>query len=244
MKCPNCSFLNEDSHHFCSECGTSLISDSEDPVIPTETVKLPLDIMVPGTVFAKRYRIISELGRGGMGRVFRVADTKVGEEIALKLIRADASTDPTSVERFKNELKSARKIVHKNVARVFDLNEEDGVPYITMEFVKGENLKLLIDREKGLSPGQAVPIARQICEGLAEAHRQGVIHRDLKPQNVIIDESGEAKILDFGLARLQKAEGMTETGEVIATPAYIAPERVEGLPAEGRVDLYSLGIVL
>ena len=144
---------------------------------------------------------------GGMGRVYRVLDKKINEEIALKVIRPDVASDRGIIARFSSELKLARQVVHRNVARMFDLNEEHGVPYITMEYVKGENLKRLIRKVGRLSPGQAVPIACQICDGLAEAHRLGIVHRDLKPQNVMIDEEGQAKIMDFGLARLLAQDG-------------------------------------
>jgi serine/threonine protein kinase/cytochrome c-type biogenesis protein CcmH/NrfG len=147
-------------------------------------------------------------------------------------------------QRFSAELKLARQVVHKNVARMFDLNEEDRVPYITMEYVRGEDLKRLIRKVGRLFAGQAIPIACQICEGLAEAHRLGIVHRDLKPQNVMIDEDGQAKIMDFGLARLLAAEEKRPGGATSGTPAYISPEQAKGLALDGRSDLYSLGVLV
>ncbi|MDH7511529.1 MAG: protein kinase [Clostridiales bacterium] len=244
MKCPKCFSENLDTQHFCGECGTRLIRSDEGAESHSETLLLPGLELTPGATFAGRYQIIEELGKGGMGTVYRALDKKLGEEIALKLIRPEAASDRVTLERFRTELKAARQIVHKNVARMFDLNEEKGIPYITMEYVKGENLRRLIKKVGRLSPEQAVPIARQVCQGLAEAHRLGVLHRDLKPQNIMIDEEGKARIMDFGLARFLKSDGTTETGVVIGTPAYISPERVEGQEADGRSDLYSLGIVL
>lgn len=244
MKCPKCSFVNPDTQHFCGECGTPLILAKDSAESQSETLLLPALELTPGSTFAGRYQIIDELGKGGMGRVYRVIDKKLGEEIALKLIRPEAASDKVALERFRTELKAARQIVHKNVARMFDLNEEKGVPYITMEYVKGENLRRLIKKMGRLSPEQAVPIARQVGEGLAEAHRLGVLHRDLKPQNIMIDEEGKARIMDFGLARFLKSDGTTETGVVVGTPAYISPDQVEGLEIDGRSDLYSLGVVL
>jgi len=211
---------------------------------PTETLRLPVFELKIGSIFAARYQVIEELGRGGMGQVYRVLDAKLKEEIALKVIRPDIAPDRDAIERFRTELKAARQIVHRNVARMFDLNEENGVPYITMEYVKGENLRRLLNKVGLLSPKQAVPIAKQVCEGLAEAHRMGVIHRDLKPQNIMIDEEGRARIMDFGLARLVKSEGLTEKGMLFGTPAYMSPEQVDGLPVDSRSDLYSLGIIL
>ena len=244
MKCPKCFLVNPDTQHFCGECGTQLIPAKDSAESQSETLLLPALELSPGSTFAGRYQIIEELGKGGMGRVYKVLDTKLGEEIALKLIRPEVASDRVALERFRTELKAARQVVHKNVARMFDLNEEKGVPYITMEYVKGENLRRLIKKMGRLSPEQTVPIGRQICEGLAEAHRLGVLHRDLKPQNVMIDEEGKARIMDFGLARFLKSDGTTETGVVVGTPAYISPEQVEGLEIDGRSDLYSLGVVL
>jgi eukaryotic-like serine/threonine-protein kinase len=202
---------------------------------------VPLSV---GSTFADRYQIIEELGRGGMGRVYRALDKKLNEEIAVKFIRSDLAQDPQSVERFRTELKAARQVIHRNVARMFDLNEEEGVSYITMEYVRGEDLKSLIRKVGRLDAQQAVPIARQVAEGLAEAHRVGVIHRDLKPHNIIIDEEGAARITDFGLASLKKPDDSTLTSMGMGTPAYVSPEQVEGARTDGRSDIYSLGIVL
>jgi len=180
-----------------------------------------------------------------MGRVYRVLDRKLNEEIALKLIRPEIAQNRSTVERFASELKLARHVVHRNVARMFDLNDEASVPFITMEYVRGENLKRLIRKVGRLAPGQAIPIACQICDGLAEAHRLDIVHRDLKPQNVMIDEDGQAKIMDFGLALLVAAGGAGD-GPVSrsGTPAYISPEQIRGMPADGRADLYSLGVLM
>jgi Tfp pilus assembly protein PilF/TolB-like protein/predicted Ser/Thr protein kinase len=207
--------------------------------MPLPSVDLP-----PGSLFARRYQVIEELGVGGMGRVYRVLDKKLDEEIALKVIRPDVASDRTIIARFSSELKLARQVVQKNVARMFDLNEEAGAPYITMEYIKGEDLKRLIRKVGRLSAGQAVPIACQICDGLAEAHRVGIVHRDLKPQNVMIDEDGQAKIMDFGLARLLAKDGPDAFGSRSGSPAYVSPEQIKGSPPDGRSDLYSLGVLM
>ncbi len=249
-RCPNCSVENADTQHFCGECGTPL--PAAQPAQPTRSYpeggqpeeRTPSDLF-PGALFARRYQVIEELGVGGMGRVFRVLDRKLDEEIALKLIKPGITTDRSVLARFSSELKLARQVVHRNVARMFDLNEEDRVPFITMEYVRGENLKRLIRKVGRLAPGQAIPIACQICDGLAEAHRLGIVHRDLKPQNVMIDEDGQAKIMDFGLALLLTSPGSKDaTGSRSGTPAYISPEQVGGSPADGRSDLYSLGVLM
>ena len=247
-RCPNCSWENSDSQHFCGECGTPLPGTPQKTLSYAEAADAaqssPPDFR-PGQLFARRYQIIEELGSGGMGRVFRVVDRKLGEEIALKLIRPEIAHNRSTVERFASELKLARHVVHRNVARMFDLNEEASVPFITMEYVRGENLKRLIRKVGRLAPGQTIPIACQVCDGLAEAHRLGIVHRDLKPQNVMIDEDGQAKIMDFGLALLVTAGGAGD-GPVSrsGTPAYISPEQIRGMPADGRADLYSLGVLI
>jgi tetratricopeptide (TPR) repeat protein/TolB-like protein/predicted Ser/Thr protein kinase len=246
-KCPKCAADNAETQRFCGDCGTPLPVDLRRPMSVSradETIPLPSADLAPGTLFARRYRAIEELGAGGMGRVYRVLDTKLGEEIALKVIRADIASDRAVIARFAAELKLARQVVHRNVARMFDLNEEGGVPYITMEYVRGENLKRLIRKVGRLAPAQAVPVACQICDGLAEAHRLGIAHRDLKPQNIMIDEAGQAKIMDFGLARLLDEAGREGAGSRSGSPAYVSPEQIRGEPADGRADLYSLGIVL
>ena len=244
IKCPKCSLQNPETQRFCGDCGTSLVLDAGGEVSRTTTIKLPTMPLPIGSTFAERYQIIEELGKGGMGRVYRALDKKLNEEIAVKFIRPELAQDPQTVKRFRTELKAARQVIHKNVARMFDLNEEGGIPYITMEYVRGENLKSLIRKVGRLDAKQAVPIAKQVAEGLAEAHRTGVIHRDLKPHNIMIDEEGAARITDFGLASLKKPDDATLTSPGMGTPAYVSPEQVEGAATDGRSDLYSLGIVL
>lgn len=197
-----------------------------------------------GSTFAERYEIIEELGRGGMGKVYRVIDKKIDEEMALKLLRPEIAVDEKMIERFRNELKYARQISHKNVCRMYDLNEEKGNQYITMEYVPGEDLKSFIRRTGKLIVEKAISITKQVCNGLAEAHKLGVIHRDLKPQNIMIDREGNARIMDFGVARSLEAKEITEVGIVIGTPKYMSPEQVEGKEADQRSDLYSLGAIL
>jgi serine/threonine protein kinase/predicted Zn-dependent protease len=245
VKCPKCHSENPDTLKFCGECGTQLIP-SPKGVRPevTETLQMAIQELTTGSTFAGRYLVIEELGCGGMGRVYKVQDTKIGEKVALKLIRPEAGLDKKSLERFSNEIKLARKIRHKNVCQMFDLGEDQGTRYITMEYVHGEDLKQLIRKVGRLSPGQAVGIARQICDGLGEAHKLGVVHRDLKPQNVMVDEDGNARIMDFGIARSLSGKRMTGPGVLIGTPEYMSPEQVEGIDIDQRSDIYSLGIIL
>ena len=246
-KCPNCSGENADSQHFCGDCGTPLPPGAQQTQSYPESTRNALEQngeLITGALFAKRYQVIEKLGTGGMGHVYRVTDKTLGEEIALKLIRPEIAAEKETLERFKVELKLARLVVHKNVARMFDLSVEDRIPYITMEYVRGEDLKRLIRKVGHLFAGQAIPIACQICEGLAEAHRLGIVHRDLKPQNIMIDEDGQAKIMDFGLARLLRTDEDKQRHETGGTPAYMSPEQVRGERLDGRSDLYSMGVLL
>jgi serine/threonine protein kinase/tetratricopeptide (TPR) repeat protein len=210
----------------------------------TKTFETSRETLGRGTLFAGRYEIIEELGTGGMGRVYRAHDTKLNEEVALKLIKPEIAAERRVVERFRNEIKTARKIRHKNVCGMYDFHEEGKTLYLTMEYVRGEDLRSLIHRTKALTVGASLSIARQIAEGLSEAHKLGIVHRDLKPGNIMIDKDGQAKIMDFGIARVKQEKGVTGEGAIIGTPEYMSPEQVEGKPADPRSDIYALGIIL
>ncbi len=250
MRCPKCQAENPETVKFCGECGTALPpvqnSDSSKDVRPgaTETLRTPVKELTRGTLFARRFEVIEELGKGGMGRVYRVFDKKVEEDVALKLVKPEIAADREVIDRFRSELKMSRKISHRNVSRMYDLGDEEGTYYITMEYVPGEDLKSFIHRAKQLNTGTAVSIAEQVAEGMAEAHRLGIVHRDLKPSNIMIDKEGNAKIMDFGIARSLAEKGITGAVMMIGTPEYMSPEQVEGKDVDQRSDIYSLGVVL
>ena len=244
IKCPKCYAENPGTKQFCGDCGTQLPPPPDHPPIMTETLLTPVRELSAGSTFAGRYQVIEELGQGGMGRVYKTLDQKLGEEVALKIIKPEIAADRKTLQRFSNELKLARKIVHKNVGRMYELMEERGVHFITMEYVPGQDLKGLIKQTGQLTEKKAVSVARQICEGLAQAHKLGVIHRDLKPANIMIDKEGNARIMDFGIARSLHSRSVTDEGLVIGTPEYMSPEQVEGQEADQRSDIYSLGIIL
>jgi len=242
MKCPKCNFDNSSDSKFCKECGTQIIPLKEVPL--TETLETPTEELTTGSTFAGRYQIIEELGKGGMGKVYKALDKEINTKVALKLIKPEVAADKKTIERFRNELKMARDISHKNVCRMYDLNKEGGNYYITMEYVPGEDLKGMIRMMGQLGAGKSISIAKQVCEGLAEAHRLGVVHRDLKPSNIMIDKEGNVRIMDFGIARSLTAKGITGAGVMIGTPEYMSPEQAEVKAVDQRSDIYSLGVIL
>ena len=192
----------------------------------------------PGTLLGGRYRIVGRLGRGGMGEVFRADDLKLGQQVALKFLPADVDRDPARLTQLHTEVRMARQVSHPNVCRVYDIDEIDGHTFLSMEYVDGEDLASLLRRVGRFPEDRALEIARQICAGLAAAHERGVIHRDFKPANVMLDGGGKVRITDFGLAGA--------TGEIVraGTPAYMAPEQLAGGEVTARSDIYALGLVL
>jgi len=209
---------------------------------PLNTAATPSDTIVQPAALGGRYELLNELGAGGMGRVYRACDRETNEILALKVLLPEYAADPAMAERFKNELRLARRITHKNVCRIYDFNRTDSFAYITMEYVDGETLRALLKRSGPLAPARAVEIATQICSGLAEAHAQGVVHRDLKPENVMITKSGQVKLMDFGIAR--SLDSATTSHTMIGTPGYMAPEQAQGQPVTVRTDIYAFGMIM
>jgi serine/threonine protein kinase len=262
LTCRTCAKDVPDSSRFCLSCGAEL--NGAVPLV-TQTVAAPASTptparppshshlssssgslaegrFVPGALLASRYRIVALLGRGGMGEVYRAHDLTLGQEVALKFLPEVASRNPAALGRFYNEVRIARQVSHANVCRVYDLGEVEGQPYLSMEYVDGEDLGSLLRRIGRLPSDKAIQIARQLCAGLAAAHAKGVLHRDLKPANVMLNGRGDVVITDFGLAAL--ADEIP--GEEIrnGTPAYMAPEQLAGREVTVQSDIYALGLVL
>jgi serine/threonine protein kinase len=198
-----------------------------------------------GDRFAGRYEIESPIGVGGMGTVYRARDVELDEQVAIKTLRPELVTDETLVERFKTEIRLARRISHRNVVRTHDLGEWNGIYFLTMEYVEGLTVRDLLDQRGRLEVSSTLAIARQLAESLEVAHGQGVIHRDIKPQNMLLDADGVLKVMDFGVARLaERTSTLTEAGLIIGTPSYMAPEQLLADSIDARADLYAVGVVL
>src|SRR5437660_6876725 len=200
-------------------------------------------LLRPQSVIGLRYEILELLGRGGMGAVYKAKDREVNQMVALNVIRPHLANSPATIDRFKQELILARQVTHRNVIRIYDLAEADGVKFITMEYVAGEDLRALT-RERGkLTPQEAVEVMRQVCQALDAAHSVGVIHRDLKPQNIMRDKTGRVLVMDFGLARTLEGSGMTQTGALVGTMEYMSPEQAVGKDLDQRSDLFTVGLI-
>ena len=264
MECPVCATQNPEAASECGKCHTPLPGSLSQETLnatlngggapedwsvgASSKVSSPLpaaasDELAPGTLLAGRYEILELLGRGGMGAVYKAHDKELDRLVALKLIRPELARNPEILRRFKQELILARQVTHKNVIRIFDLGQSDGIKFITMDFVEGKDLRSLL-RERGKFPPQeAAKIMLQICRALEAAHGEHVIHRDLKPQNIMLDEKGRVYVMDFGIARSAHLPGMTQTGALIGTPEYMSPEQARGEKLTERSDLFSLGVI-
>src|SRR5436305_14284637 len=253
MNCPRCQRSISPDESSCPACGFSYDEATQQLDAPapgpsndkrsfTSFDSIDDARFVPGTILADRYRIVGLLGKGGMGEVYRADDLKLAQPVALKFLPDHLLSDGGALARFHREVRVARQVSHRNVCRVYDIGEVEGRHFLSMEFIKGEELSSLLRRIGRLPQDKAIQIARQICAGLSAAHDVGVLHRDLKPANVMIDEPGNARITDFGLAGL--AEEFREDEMRAGTPAYMSPEQIEGQEQTVKSDVYSLGLVL
>src|SRR6202790_3684355 len=208
------------------------------PVRPLTNTRLQ-----PGDIIGSRYEILELLGEGGMGAVYKASDRELNRFVALKLIRSDLASNPAILARFKQELLTAHQVTHKNVIRIYDLAEADDIKFITMEYIEGCDLRRLLLDEGKLPPERAIEIIRQVCVALDAAHSVGVIHRDLKPQNIMCDKTGRILVMDFGLARSIESKGMTQTGALMGTIEYMSPEQCMGKQLDARSDLFAIGLI-
>ena len=255
LTCPGCSSQIPDNSRFCLACGTpASLEKSSAPtmVMPmassasrftgSQVMEAEEGRWPPGSIVADRYRILGLLGKGGMGEVYRASDQRLGQTVALKFLPESFVRDPAMLARFYNEVRIARQVTHPNVCRVFDIGEVDGQPFLSMQFIDGENLASLLLRIGRLPADKAVEIARKLCAGLAAAHAQNVLHRDLKPANIMLDGRGQVVITDFGLAGL--TEDIRGAEIKSGTPAYMSPEQLAGTEVTFKSDIYALGLVL
>ena len=266
-KCLSCSTDLIDNAAFCSKCGAPVASSDDVATIDYATAGArkpssgsssrgsspsgtshPSEYLLnegrflPGRLIAGRYRIIALLGKGGMGEVYRADDLTLGQAVAIKFLPEEATRDEAMLERFRGEVRIARRVSHPNVCRVYDVGEVDGQTFFTMEYVDGEDLASLLRRIGRLPQDKAIEIARQLCAGVAAAHAKGVLHRDLKPANIMLDGRGQVVITDFGLASI--ADNIRGNEVRSGTPAYMAPEQIAGKEVSMRSDIYALGLVL
>ena len=261
-KCSQCSVELAELQSSCPACGLSIVEESEetavlsvDPHANTPTKLSNSSVLnkthsttgggarfVSGKVLAGRYRIVGLIGKGGMGEVYKADDLELDQTVALKFLPEELSKNEELLRRFRGEVRNARQVSHRNVCRVFDIGETEGLYYLTMEYIDGDDLSMLLKRIGRLPSDKAVEISREICMGLAAIHKAGILHRDLKPANIIIDSKGEARITDFGIAGIEAEVQGSEAR--VGTPAYMSPEQVDGKEVTQRSDIYSLGLLL
>jgi serine/threonine protein kinase len=233
MICPSCKALNDDTAEACFTCGRALSA------------------LTQGSVIAGRYEILSVLGKGGMGMVYKAHDRMLDEHVAIKVLRGEFANTPEMAKRFRQEIKLARKVSHRNVCRIHEYDEHAGMRYISMEFVEGTDIKQLA-RDKGgfLESDEAFDVAIQAADGLQAIHDVGIIHRDLKTSNIMRDPSGRVRLMDFGIAKSEAADrstgggGLTTTGQIMGTPEYMSPELCQGEKINHQADIYALGVVV
>jgi TolB-like protein/Tfp pilus assembly protein PilF/predicted Ser/Thr protein kinase len=242
-KCPKCDFDNTSDSKFCKECGTQLFSTQDTSSSHTKTLVTPTQKLNAGSLFAGRYQIIEELGRGGMGIVYKAKDSKLQRTIALKFLPPEWTYDLPAKERFVREAQAAAALDHPNICTVHEIDEAEGRMFISMAFVEGESLKSRMERGLVRSD-EALGIAIQVAEGLREAHKKGIIHRDIKSANIMVTEKAQAKIMDFGLARVIGGPLLTKEGMTMGTIAYMSPEQARGEEVDYRTDIWSFGVVL
>ncbi|MEI8257732.1 MAG: protein kinase, partial [Deltaproteobacteria bacterium] len=236
--CKQCDTAIEVSQNFCPVCGTPAQGENApDPLV--------------GAVVADRYKVIGLIGRGGMGVVYKCEHTRMGKIMAIKLLHGDLARDVEIQRRFRREAQAASRLSHPNTVSIFDFGTSEGLMYLVMEYVSGEDMGRVLRATRHMPSTRAAAIAAQACGSLAEAHENGIVHRDLKPENLLISQLKDSrdfvKLLDFGLAKLREGEDrneITSAGTLVGTPYYMAPEIIRAQDVDGRADIYALGAVI
>ncbi len=243
MKCPKCQTDILDDSQFCSKCGTPIHQGDKAFLSHTRTILRPIDELVPGTELVGKYKIIDVVGKGGMGIVYKAEDTKLKRNVALKFLPPELTTNKEAKDRFLIEAQAAAALSHPNICTIHEINEEEGKSFIAMEYVEGQSLKAKIDRGP-LKTKDALDIAIQVTEGMEQAHKKGIVHRDIKSANIMVTDAGQAKVMDFGLAKVKGGTLLTREGTTLGTVAYMSPEQARGEEVDHRADIWSLGIVM
>ncbi len=243
MKCPKCQADILDDSQFCSKCGAPIHPGDKIFLSHTRTILRPINEMVPGKILADKYKVIEVAGKGGMGIVYKAKDTKLKRNVALKFLPPELTKDKEAKERFVLEAQAAAALSHPNICTIHEINEEEGKSFIVMEYVEGQSLKNKIDRGP-IDIEEALDIAIQVAEGMEQAHKKGIVHRDIKSANIMVTDAGQAKIMDFGLAKVKGGTLLTREGTTLGTVAYMSPEQARGEEVDQRSDIWSLGIVM
>jgi len=243
MRCPKCETENPVDSKFCRECAAPLSSARKIEFSPTKTLESPVRILGKASILAGKYRIIEPIGKGGMGVVYKAEDIKLERMVALKFLPFELTEDPEARERFVREAKAAAALSHPHICTIHEIGEEENQYFMAMEYVEGQSLKGKI-RKGPLDQAEALDIAIQVAEGLEEAHKKGIVHRDIKPGNIVVTEEGAAKVMDFGLAKVFGTSLITKEAKTMGTVAYMSPEQAQGQSVDHRTDIWSLGVML
>ena len=243
MKCPQCQTDISDDSRFCSKCGTPVLAAERIVFSQTRTILKSMEELTPETLLDGKYRILEVVGRGGMGIVYKAEDTKLQRHVALKFLPPELVLSPEARERFVLEARAAAALSHPNICTIYEIHDEGEKPFIAMEYIEGHSLKAKIIKNP-ISIEDALGLAIQVSEGLEEAHKKGIIHRDIKSANIMVTDTGQAKIMDFGLAKVKGGTLLTREGTTLGTVAYMSPEQALGKDIDHRTDIWSLGVVL
>jgi TolB-like protein/predicted Ser/Thr protein kinase len=243
MECPNCHAENNDASRFCSNCAAPLAVDARLADSLTKTLVTPLPLIAKDKLIAGKYRIIEEIGQGGMGIVYKAEDIKLKRFVALKFLPPELTHIPDVKDRFMREAQAAAALDHPNICTVYEFDQAEGKAFISMAYIEGQSLKKKIDSGP-LELEEALKIATQVAEGLQEAHKKGIVHRDVKSANIMVTERGQAKVMDFGLARVAGGTLVTQEGTTMGTVTYMSPEQARGEKVDHRTDIWSFGVVL